>query len=87
MRPITVSRSAKKGLYLHGAPYFIAPDEQTRIPLLLWMSDGYRKRFAVGDDCVKSKRSVPLSHDNIYHTVIGGLGLGNQLYRRAWRCV
>jgi lipid A ethanolaminephosphotransferase len=73
----------EKGLYLHGAPYFMAPDEQTRVPLLLWMSDGYRKRFAVSGDCIKSKRSEPLSHDNLYHTVIGGLGFGNQVYDAA----
>jgi lipid A ethanolaminephosphotransferase len=58
----------------------MAPDEQTRVPMLLWMSDGYRKRFAVSDDCIKSQRSEPLSHDNLYHTVMGGLGLGNQVY-------
>jgi lipid A ethanolaminephosphotransferase len=70
----------EKGLYLHGAPSFMAPDEQTRVPMLLLMSDGYRKRFAVSGDCMTSKRSEPLSHDNLYHTVIGGLGLGNQVY-------
>jgi lipid A ethanolaminephosphotransferase len=70
----------EKGLYLHGAPYFMAPDEQTRVPMLLWMSDGYRKRFAISGDCIKSKRGEPLSHDNLYHTVIGGLGLGNEVY-------
>jgi lipid A ethanolaminephosphotransferase len=58
----------------------MAPDEQTRVPLLLWMSDGYRKRFSVNDGCVQAKRTEPLSHDNIYHTVIGGLGIGNQVY-------
>jgi lipid A ethanolaminephosphotransferase len=70
----------EKGLYLHGAPFFMAPAEQTRVPLLLWMSDGYRKRFGVGSDCLLAKRSEPLSHDNIYHTVVGGLGIGNQVY-------
>jgi lipid A ethanolaminephosphotransferase len=70
----------EKGLYLHGAPYFVAPDEQTRIPVLLWMSDGYRKRFSINDRCLQGKRSEPVSHDNIYHTVIGGLGISNDLY-------
>jgi lipid A ethanolaminephosphotransferase len=70
----------EKGLYLHGAPYFMAPEEQTRVPFLLWMSDGYRKRFAVNGGCLQEKRSVPLSHDNIYHTVLGGLGISNELY-------
>jgi lipid A ethanolaminephosphotransferase len=70
----------EKGLYLHGTPYFMAPDEQTRVPFLLWMSDGYRKRFSISADCLQRKRSKALSHDNIYHTVIGGLGLSNDLY-------
>jgi lipid A ethanolaminephosphotransferase len=70
----------EKGLYLHGAPYFMAPEEQTRVPFLLWMSDGYRNRFSINSDCLHGKRSKPLSHDNIYHTVIGGLGLSNDLY-------
>ena len=47
----------EKGLYLHGAPYFMAPEEQTRVPFLLWMSDGYRKRFSINDVCLQAKRS------------------------------
>jgi lipid A ethanolaminephosphotransferase len=70
----------EKGLYLHGAPYFMAPEEQTRVPFLLWMSDGYRKRFSIDDVCLRAKRDAPLSHDNIYHTVLGGLGVSNDLY-------
>ncbi len=70
----------EKGLYLHGAPYAIAPDEQTRVPLILWMSDGYRKRFSIDDDCLRAQRSKNLSHDNIYHTVTGALALTNDVY-------
>jgi lipid A ethanolaminephosphotransferase len=70
----------EKGLYLHGAPYFMAPEEQTRVPLLLWMSDGYRNRSSINAGCLQTKRSEPLSHDNIYHTVIGGLGIANAVY-------
>ena len=32
----------EKGLYLHGAPYLWAPEEQTRVPFLVWMSPEYR---------------------------------------------
>jgi lipid A ethanolaminephosphotransferase len=70
----------EKGLYLHGAPYFMAPEEQTRVPLLLWMSDGFRKRFSINAGCLQDKRNEALSHDYIYHTVIGGLGFSNDLY-------
>ncbi|MFT3930307.1 MAG: phosphoethanolamine--lipid A transferase [Spongiibacteraceae bacterium] len=27
------------GLYLHGAPYAMAPEEQTHVPLILWLSE------------------------------------------------
>ena len=70
----------EKGLYLHGAPYFMAPDEQTRVPFLIWMSDGYRQRFSINSGCLRAKRGEAVSHDNIYHTVIGGLGISNQVY-------
>ncbi|HWP27809.1 MAG TPA: phosphoethanolamine--lipid A transferase [Xanthobacteraceae bacterium] len=72
----------ERGLYLHGAPYFLAPKEQTHIPFLIWMSKGYRNRFAVNEDCLGSLRDHSVSHDNIYHTVLGALGLSNDVYRR-----
>lgn len=27
----------ENGIYLHAAPYMIAPEEQTRIPMLVWL--------------------------------------------------
>ena len=27
----------EKGMYLHGLPYSVAPDEQKRIPFVLWL--------------------------------------------------
>jgi lipid A ethanolaminephosphotransferase len=71
------------GLYLHGAPYALAPAEQTRVPYLIWMSEGYRRRFAVDGACLRSHRQNPLSHDTLYHTVLGALGLRNGFYRGA----
>ena len=71
----------ERGLYLHGAPYVVAPREQTHIPMLLWMSEGYRKRFAIGETCIRAQRDKALSHDNVYHTVLGALGLRNDVYR------
>ncbi len=31
----------ENGLYLHGVPYAIAPDTQTRVPMVMWLSPGY----------------------------------------------
>ena len=70
------------GLYLHGAPYSFAPDEQTRVPYLIWMSQGYRQRFSIKKDCMQSHRHDVLTHDNIYHSVLGALGVRNGFYKK-----
>lgn len=46
------------GLYLHGLPYAMAPDEQTKVPLVLWMSDSLAKseRLNVGSWGIKSSK-------------------------------
>jgi lipid A ethanolaminephosphotransferase len=72
----------ENGLYLHAAPYLIAPQEQTRVPLLMWMSEGYRARSQTDLSCMKTRATQPASHDDVYHTVLGALGLRSDLYRR-----
>ena len=32
----------ENGLFLHGAPYFMAPIEQTKVPMIVWLSDAYK---------------------------------------------
>jgi lipid A ethanolaminephosphotransferase len=73
----------EKGLYLHGSPFFVAPEEQTKVPFVLWMSEGYRKRFAVSEACLHSIKDRPFSHDNLYHTVLGALGVASVRYQPA----
>ena len=59
------------GLYLHGTPFFMAPETQTRVPMVLWMSQRFRDSLSVDADCLKSKAGDPTSHDNIFSTVLG----------------
>jgi lipid A ethanolaminephosphotransferase len=70
----------EKGVYLHGAPYLFAPDEQKRVPLLLWMSAEYRKRFGISPGCVEGRKAEAVSHDNLYHTVLGAVGVKSARY-------
>ena len=63
------------GLYLHGAPYFVAPEAQTRVPMLLWMSNGFRGDFQVNEACLQGLREAPLSHDYLFHSVLGLLNI------------
>lgn len=69
------------GLYLHGAPYLIAPNSQTHIPMLLWMSDGFRARRGLDAACIAAKRDVELSQDNLFDTLLGLLGVRTDAYR------
>jgi lipid A ethanolaminephosphotransferase len=69
----------ENGLYLHGLPYAVAPREQKHVPMLVWRPAG-----AQGDvrlDCLAARRDVPLSHDNLFHTVTGALGIQAAEYR------
>lgn len=60
----------ENGLYLHGAPYAIAPDEQTHVPMLLWTSDRFASRRGLDLDCVRRGADRPLSHDHFFHSVL-----------------
>ena len=62
-------------MYLHGAPYMFAPEEQTHVPMMLWMSDGFSRRFRIDQDCLRARRDQPMSHDNVFHSVLGMLNV------------
>jgi len=70
----------ENGVYLHAAPYFMAPREQTHVPMILWMSQGYRARSRTDEACVRARAEQPASHDDLYHTVLGALGLRGDAY-------
>jgi lipid A ethanolaminephosphotransferase len=61
----------ENGLYLHGMPYMFAPEEQTRIPFLIWISESYANIFDFDTRCLRAQASNPFSHDNLFHTVLG----------------
>jgi len=61
----------EKGLYLHGVPYAIAPDEQTKVPMTWWLSQGYTASFGLDTDCLKREASRAQAHDNLFHTTLG----------------
>ena len=37
----------ENGLYLHGAPYYIAPDEQKIVPMVMWFSEPFKKNYTI----------------------------------------
>ncbi|MDO9436452.1 phosphoethanolamine transferase [Hydrogenophaga sp.] len=61
----------ENGLYLHGVPYAIAPEQQTRVPMVAWFSQGLQRRNGLSMKCLREQATGPVSHDNIFHSVLG----------------
>jgi lipid A ethanolaminephosphotransferase len=72
----------EKNLYLHGMPYAIAPDVQKHVPWITWLSPGFEQRSGVTLRCLRSRADVQLSHDHLFHSVLGLLQVSTQAYRR-----
>ncbi len=70
----------ENNLYLHGTPYFLAPDAQIHIPFFTWMSDSFVQEFAINMACLKSKESSSLSHDNVFHSLLGLMRIKTSIY-------
>jgi lipid A ethanolaminephosphotransferase len=70
----------EQGIYLHGMPYAFAPRVQKEVPMLLWTSRGYVERAGLSLSCVRARSHDAVSHDNLYHTVLGALAVRDAVY-------
>jgi lipid A ethanolaminephosphotransferase len=70
----------ENGLYLHGMPYLIAPDEQKRVAALMWFNEGFSRSLNI--DLIKEKIEVSLSHDNLFHTLLGFMNIETEVYQQ-----
>lgn len=71
----------EKGVYLHGLPYAMAPSEQTRVPMVAWLSDAFSTRTGISPGCLRAQRDLPLSHDNLFHSTLGLMSVRTAVYR------
>ncbi|HBO49879.1 MAG TPA: phosphoethanolamine transferase EptA, partial [Alphaproteobacteria bacterium] len=69
-------------VYLHSAPYVIAPKEQKHIPFFLWAADSSLNALQIDKQCLKSAENEAVSHDNIFHTLLGFGGISAQEYKQ-----
>jgi lipid A ethanolaminephosphotransferase len=72
----------ENNLYLHGLPYSVAPAEQTTVPLITWLSPSFENFRKVKTSCLKGQRHQPLSHDNLFHSVLGLMAVQTQIYKK-----
>lgn len=74
----------EKGLYLHGAPYMLAPSEQTEVPMIVWVSDPYKKAYNIDMNAFRaSAQRGGVSHDHLWSTVLGLVGVDSTTYTQA----
>lgn len=69
------------GLYLHGMPMALAPDTQRKVPMVLWIDESLGTVAGVDQTCLRRKRDAALSHDFVFHSVLGLFGVQTGLYR------
>lgn len=70
----------EQGVYLHGMPYRFAPRVQKEVPMLLWVSDGYAQREQLNIGCLRQRSKAPVSHDALYHTILGAAETRDRAY-------
>ena len=70
----------ENGLYLHGLPYFMAPDEQKHIGALMWFDGDIKNEI----DTVKlnTYKNNSFSQDNLFHTLLGLFEVETQVYKK-----
>ncbi len=64
------------GFYLHGLPYFIAPDAQKHVASLLWLG----KNFPLDRERIRKKASNEFSQDNLFSTLLGLFNVQSEVY-------
>ena len=71
----------ESGLYLHGTPYKLAPDQQTHIPMQVWMSPGIIADKHINMACLKNNAVKDnYSHDNLFSSVLGLWDISTRVY-------
>lgn len=70
----------EKGLFLHGVPYAIAPQEQLHVPMVAWFSPGMLADGGLDAACLRQRATQPASHDNLFSSVLGLMQVRTEVY-------
>ena len=74
----------EKGLFLHGVPYSIAPAEQIKVPMVMWLSPGLVQDARLDTACLKRETAEPASHDNLFPSILGLMQVSTREYQPAY---
>lgn len=68
------------GIYLHGLPYGMAPDDQKHVPMIAWLGT-LGARTKLQQACLSKTLDKNVSHDNLYHSVLGLVDVQSPTYQ------
>lgn len=68
----------ENNLYLHGLPYFIAPDAQKHVPVIMWFGENFVNEINI--ESLKGNIHNEYSHDNLFSTLLGIMEVETSLY-------
>ena len=68
----------ENGLYLHGLPYFMAPDSQKHVGSFIWFGEELKKEVDISKLENNSKKQY--SQDNLFHTLLGLFEVQTKIY-------
>lgn len=71
--------TGESGMYLHGAPYAIAPTQQTHIPMLMWFSTVWQHQAKQQIKCLAQQGRQELSQDNLFPTMLSLLDVKSKV--------
>ena len=49
--------------------------------MIMWLSQGYAESFKLKPECLRQKSAEPLSHDNLFHSMLGLFHVKTSIYR------
>jgi lipid A ethanolaminephosphotransferase len=70
----------ENGLFLHGMPRAIAPEQQTRVPMAMWFSAGFAADRRLDMSCLRERAARPADHDLLFSSVLGLMQVHTSLY-------
>jgi len=68
----------ENGIYLHGLPYFMAPDAQKHVAAVGWLSPKLKETLDIKD--IDSEKRY--TQDNLFHTLLGIFNVKTNLYNK-----
>lgn len=71
--------TGERGMYLHGAPYAIAPSQQTHVPMMMWFSEQWTATAADQVSCLAQQKSTQLSQDNLFPSLLSLLDVKSKV--------